>query len=87
MFNQKGGYHVLQDKRVDLVSVKRKKLIERLLQDISRSHGDLYYHPTSTIALLVHQRINAGTELNAEERELLAPLTQRDIEVLLSLHG
>lgn len=77
---------MLQDKRIDLDSVKRKQLIDRLLHDISRTHGDLYYQPTSAIALLIHKSIQNGAALNADEKALLASLTQRDIEVLLSLH-
>lgn len=77
---------VLREKRIDLDSVKRKKLIERLLLEISRSQGDLYYQSTSTIALQIKDYIQGDGKLNAEERALLEPLSQRDIEVLLSLH-
>jgi len=77
---------MLQEKRIDLDAEKRKTLIDRLLKEISGEHGDLYYQPTSTIALLISNHIKSGLTLNAEERALLAPLTQRDIEVLLSLH-
>jgi len=77
---------VLQDKRIDLDSVKRKQLIERLLHEIGRTHGDLYYQPTSAIALQIHKFVQSGEALNADEKALLAPLSQRDIEVLLSLH-
>ncbi|WP_298814729.1 hypothetical protein [uncultured Roseibium sp.] len=77
---------MLRDKRIDLDSVKRKKLIERLLQEISRSQGDLYYQSTSTIALQIKEYVKGDAKLNAEEKALLEPLSQRDIEVLLSLH-
>ncbi|MEM1050112.1 MAG: hypothetical protein AAGL24_28410 [Pseudomonadota bacterium] len=77
---------MLKDKRVELDSEKRKKLIERLLVELSRSNSDLYYQPTSAIALQIKNYIDGDAQLVAEERALLEPLSQRDIEVLLSLH-
>lgn len=78
---------MLEEKRVDLASEKRKKLIERLLQELSRSNPDLYYQPTSEIALQIEKHIDSDAGLSHEEKLLLEPLTHRDIEVLLSLHG
>ncbi|WP_306149960.1 MULTISPECIES: hypothetical protein [unclassified Roseibium] len=77
---------MLQEKHGDLDAEKRKKLITRLLEDLSRSNPDLYYQPTSQIALQIKQQVDAGTNLNNDDRALLSPLTLRDIEVLLSLH-
>lgn len=77
---------MLKDKRGDLDSEKRKKLIERLLLELSRSNPDLYYQSTSAIALQIRDYVDGDATLNAEERALLEPLSQRDIEVLLSLH-
>ncbi|EEE44031.1 hypothetical protein [Roseibium alexandrii] len=77
---------MLQEKHGDLDAEKRKKLITRLLEDLSRSNPDLYYQPTSQIALQIKQQVDEGTNLSNEDRALLSPLTLRDIEVLLSLH-
>ncbi|MEM8872402.1 MAG: hypothetical protein AAGB10_08810 [Pseudomonadota bacterium] len=77
---------MLEDKRQDLDSEKQKKLLQRLVTELSRSEIDLYYQPTSVIALQIKQYIDDGAELFAEERALLNRLSQRDIEVLLSLH-
>lgn len=77
---------MLQDKRADLDAEKRKRLIIRLLEDLSRSNGDLYYRPTSEIALQIRKYIETEADLHHEEKVLLEPLDQRDIEVLLSLH-
>jgi len=77
---------MLQDKRRDLDGEKQKRLLQRLLEELSASSPDLYYQPTSTIALALQAHITEGAALYAEERALLARLSQRDIEVLLSLH-
>ncbi len=77
---------MLQEKHGDLDAEKRKKLITRLLGDLSRSNPDLYYQPTSQIALQIKQQVDQGTNLNNDDRALLSPLSLRDIEVLLSLH-
>ncbi|WP_428527971.1 hypothetical protein [Roseibium sp.] len=77
---------MLQEKRGDLDAEKRKKLIVRLLEDLSSSNPDLYYQPTSQVAIQIKQNIDDGTNLNNDDRALLLPLTLRDIEVLLSLH-
>lgn len=77
---------MLQDKRKDLDSERQKKLLQRLVEELSRTQPDLYYQATSTIALLLEAHIQRGAGLSLEERELLHPLRKRDIEILLSLH-
>ena len=77
---------MLQDKRNDLVAEKRKKLLQRLVEELSHTDMDFYYRPTSAIAARIQQYADNEAGLIAEEKALLAGLTQRDIEVLLSLH-
>jgi hypothetical protein len=77
---------MLQDKREDLDAEKRKKLLWRLVAELSREMPDLYYQPTSEIARHIRLCIADGGKLNADERALMDRLGQRDIEVLLSLH-
>lgn len=77
---------MLHDKRRDLDSEKQKKLLERLVAELSRSNFDLYYQPTSEIARQIEQHIAGDANLNADELALLKKLKTRDIEVLLSLH-
>ena len=77
---------MLQDKRKDLDSEKQKELLRRLLAELSQKEPDFYYRPTNEIAALIKRYVDDGAQLNAEERGLLARLTQRDIQVLLSLH-
>ncbi|MGD1887601.1 MAG: hypothetical protein ACFB01_10870 [Cohaesibacteraceae bacterium] len=77
---------MLKDKRKDLDSEKQKKLLQRLVEQLSQTDPDLYYRPTSQIALLLKTYIDGDARLLADERTLLQHLSQRDIEVLLSLH-
>ncbi|MEM7058520.1 MAG: hypothetical protein AAF557_13075 [Pseudomonadota bacterium] len=77
---------MLHDKKRDLDSEKQKRLLERMIAEVSRSHADLYYQPTAEIARHIRKYIDDTAELNANERELLANLSVHDIRVLLSLH-
>ena len=77
---------MLQDKRGDLDAEKRKKILDRMVRDLSAGHPDLYYQPTSQIAGYLMGHIDKGTDLIKDERDLLSGLSQRDIEVLLSLN-
>lgn len=77
---------MLQDKRSELDAEKRKKLITRLLDVLSKENPDLYYQPTSEVALQIMAHVENDPDLHVEEKALLAPLSQHDIEVLLSLH-
>ena len=78
---------MLEDKTADLISQKQKKLLERLVGELSKTSPDLYYQSTSQIARQIRQYIDNGAGLNQDERELIRALGQRDIEVLLSLHS
>lgn len=75
----------MEEKRVDLIAEKRKKLLDRLLGELSHEHLDLYYRPTNEIAYALLDFIKSDAKLNANEKDLLAPLTQGDIRVILSL--
>ena len=56
------------------------------MRDLSASDPEFYYRSTSEVAQGIEQRVARGEGLSAEERALLAPLSRRDIQVLLSLH-
>ncbi|MEM9050381.1 MAG: hypothetical protein AAGC92_16920 [Pseudomonadota bacterium] len=77
---------MLQDKKNDLDAQKRKKLLRRLIAELSRDNPDFYYQSTPEIARHIQRVIADGTALNGEERALTDRLSLRDIEVLLSLH-
>lgn len=74
------------EKRDELEAEKQKQLLTRLVQDLSQSHPDLYYQPTSQIALLLKKHIDSKTGLNVDEKSLMSGLSRRDIEVILSHH-
>lgn len=76
---------MLKDKSADLDAEKRRKLLERLVMEVSKSGVDLYYTPTSQVAMHLLDYVEKGAGLNADERALLDGLSRRDIEVILSL--
>jgi len=78
---------MLEEKIADLTAQKQKKLLQRLVEELSKTNPELYYQATSQIARELKTHIDHGASLNQEERELLQQLSQRDIEVILSLHS
>ena len=81
-----GANTMLQDKHADLLAEKRRRLLERLIADISRSGYDLYYAPTSEVATYLLNYVKTDANLNADESALLDGITRRDIAIILSLH-
>ncbi len=77
---------VLEEKRKDLDSEKQKKILMRLVEALSQLDPDLYYRPTSDIALHLEKYIRGDAKLTSDERSLMERLSRRDLEVLLSLH-
>lgn len=78
---------MLEEKITDLIVQKQRKLLQRLVEELSKDNSDLYYQSTSQIARVLLEHVEGGKNLNHEERELLQPLDQRGIEMLLSLHS
>ncbi|MEM9854688.1 MAG: hypothetical protein AAF841_09585 [Pseudomonadota bacterium] len=76
----------MEEKRKDLDAERQKRLLRAMVDEVSRGYPDLYYQPTSQIALIIHGHIRDGAKLRADDKELLLRLSERDIEVLLSLH-
>ncbi|WP_231701151.1 hypothetical protein [Aliiruegeria sabulilitoris] len=85
-FQFPGPEAMLQDKRKDLDSERQKRLLGRMVAELSGSSPDFYYRPTTEIALELMNYIADGKDLNAEERTLLGRLNRRDIQVLLSMN-
>lgn len=77
---------MLHDKKSETDAEKQKVLLRRLVTEASRNSPDLYYQSTSQIARLIRDLITNGRTLNGEERKLMERLSDRDLEVLLSLH-
>lgn len=77
---------MLQDKRTDLDAEKRRKLLDRMVAEVSRANPDLYYRSTSEVAVEIRRHIAEDAALNSAERELLEGLSAEDIQMILSLH-
>ncbi len=77
---------MLHDERKDLESERQKKLLRRVLEDLTKSRPDLYYQSTSEIARQIAELIRTGGHLSADDRALLQKLSQRDIAIMLSLN-
>ncbi len=77
---------MLHDKKSETDAERQKVLLRRMVEHLNGVHPELYYQPTSAVARLIHKEVSEGKTLNADERKLMARLSARDIEVLLSLH-
>jgi len=75
----------MEEKREELTSEKQKILLQRLLKELSQEHVDFYYKPTMEIAHALKAYIEKGANLNKNERDLLAPLSVKDIQLRFSL--
>ncbi|MEM8635184.1 MAG: hypothetical protein AAGF33_09435 [Pseudomonadota bacterium] len=76
----------MEEKRKDLDAEKQKRLLERLVGELSRSHIDLYYQSTSEVAFLLRKYIDKDAKLSVEEQVLLKPLSEYDIQLRLGLN-
>ena len=72
--------------RKELDAERQKKLLRRIVEDLTNSRPDLYYQSTSEIARQIAELIRSGGQLSADDRALLQKLSQRDIAILLSLN-
>lgn len=77
----------MEEKRKDLDAEKQKKLINKLVSDLSHSDPQLYYRPTIEIAMYLEKYIAGDNDLNADEIILLKKLSHRDIQTILSLQS
>ncbi|SDL45425.1 hypothetical protein [Aliiruegeria lutimaris] len=77
---------MMKDKRTDLDGEKQKRLLLRLVAEMSQTDTDLYYHPTSAIAQKLSEHVSKAPGLSSDERSLLTGLGWRDIQILLSMN-
>ncbi|MEM1411208.1 MAG: hypothetical protein AAGH19_02540 [Pseudomonadota bacterium] len=54
---------------------------------LSDEHPSFYYLPTVEMAVAIENHIRDRANLTTTERELLAGLDRRDIQLLLSFHN
>lgn len=76
----------MEEKRRDLKSTKQKKIIMDIVSELNRTDPSLYYLSTSEIALEVKNYIETSEQLVQGDKALVTDLSQRDVQMLLSLH-
>ena len=76
----------MEEKRVDLIAEKQKKLLERLVNELSHEGPGYYYQSTNEIAMAIKAYVNDGAKLTQDDRALIDPLSWRDIQTILSHH-
>lgn len=74
----------MEEKRKDLTAEKQKKLVQQLLEEMSAGDPNFYYLATSQVAIRLHAFIRDDAKLPQEDRAIMMPLTQKDLQVLLS---
>ncbi len=78
---------MLKEKRVDLDGERQKRLLFRLVSELGQADPGLYYRPTNEIARRLEKQIASNiSNLSSDDRSVLARLSWRDIQVLLSLN-
>ena len=75
----------MEEKRSNLRSEKQRRLIEHLVNDLSKLDPNFYYQTTSEIAHILKEYIENDADLVREDKELLSPLSVKDLQVLLSI--
>ena len=64
---------------------QQKEIINQLVNQLSKESADLYYTDSSTIASLVHHKIqNDSGQLSHQQMEIVKDLSNEDILILLS---
>ncbi|MEM8547851.1 MAG: hypothetical protein AAGF46_06785 [Pseudomonadota bacterium] len=77
----------MTDKRSDLKSEQQRRYVEALVVRLADTDPSLYYRSTVDIAALIEAHIQDTSQLNQAERELMAGVDRRAIQLMLSLHG
>lgn len=75
----------MEEKRADLRSEKQRNLLEKLVGELSRLDPNFYYQSTSDIAHVLKEHAAISKTLTIEDKSLLADISARDIQLLLSI--
>lgn len=67
----------------ELLHLKRKELIDKLVLELSKEDDQFYYYPTVEVAALIIEMRDKG-KLPVKDREIIEGLDLQDIQVLLS---
>lgn len=77
----------MPNNRSDLVNDKKRQLIQKYMQQLTKEDPSLYYSSTTEIANsllpMIKEHIN---RMPVEDQALVRNITVRDIEMLLSFH-
>lgn len=76
----------MEEKRRDLRSAKQRKILQALIEKLSKQNPDMYYQSTSEVAIQLAQMIEKPAAVSQQDKEILAGLTHTDIQMILSLH-
>lgn len=76
----------MEEKRKDLINTKQKELLTKLLTKLQSEHPNFYYLSTSEIAYEILNYSKETGKLSHDEQSLMAALSLRDVQILLSLH-
>lgn len=67
--------------------VKKRKIVNRFLMQLTRDEPQMYYATTSQIARSIQTLIKEHTNrLSVEEQALVRKITMKDIEVMLGFN-
>lgn len=75
----------MEEKRVDLKAEQQKVLLQTLVEQLGRENPQFYYQSTMQIAYALEIFIKKEARLTKDERELLAPLKPKDMQIMLGL--
>ena len=77
---------MLHDRKSDTDAARRRAILQRIVETLSRGDPDLYYQPTAQVAREIRRHIATPDALNGDDRMLVGQLSERDIQIILSLH-
>lgn len=77
----------MEEKRKDLKNSQQKKIVTDVVSALNESHPSFYYLSTIEIAGEIKKYIDEPGHLNRDKFDLVKGLSQRDIQLLLSLRN
>lgn len=75
----------MEEKWKNLRSEKQRRIIEQLVSELSQLDPNFYYQSTSEIAHILKDYIINDAALDREDKELVANLDVKDLQVILSI--
>lgn len=66
---------------------KRRKILTKIIQDLSKTNKDMYYNSTSDTSNEIKKYIEDKNDLSKNELDLVGDMTARDISLILSINS